>query len=93
MALPFIIIITTTATTTAAAATTIAIAHHKYPRTKYILAPFFTKITGKAISALLTNPGDVLDYVEVIGRGHSIKNPAAPFIAIPTTSGTGSEVR
>jgi alcohol dehydrogenase class IV len=48
--------------------------------------------TGKAISALLTNPGDPLDYLEVIGRGLALKNQAAPYIAIPTTAGTGSEV-
>lgn len=48
--------------------------------------------TGKAIAALLTNPGDPLDYLEVIGAGKPIKNASAPFIAIPTTAGTGSEV-
>ncbi len=48
--------------------------------------------TGKAIAALLTNPGDPLDYLEVIGRGQALKNQAAPYIAIPTTAGTGSEV-
>lgn len=48
--------------------------------------------TGKAIAALLTNPGDPLDYLEVIGRGQPIKHASAPFIAIPTTAGTGSEV-
>lgn len=48
--------------------------------------------TGKAVSALLTNTGDPLDYLEVIGRGQAIKNVAAPFIAVPTTAGTGSEV-
>jgi len=47
---------------------------------------------GKAIAALLTNPGDVLDYLEVIGRGQPLTHAAAPFIAIPTTAGTGSEV-
>jgi alcohol dehydrogenase class IV len=46
---------------------------------------------GKAISAMLTNPGELLDYLEVIGRGQSIKQAPAPFIAIPTTAGTGSE--
>lgn len=48
--------------------------------------------TGKAIAALLTNPGDPLNYLEVIGRGQPIKHASAPFIAIPTTAGTGSEV-
>jgi len=47
---------------------------------------------AKAIAVLLTNAGDPLDYLEVIGRGQPIKNASAPFIAIPTTAGTGSEV-
>jgi len=47
---------------------------------------------GKAIAALMTNGGDLLDYLEVIGRGKPITRPAAPYIAIPTTAGTGAEV-
>jgi alcohol dehydrogenase class IV len=47
---------------------------------------------AKALAALLTNPGDPLDYLEVIGLGHPLATPAAPCIAIPTTAGTGSEV-
>ncbi|MBN2005392.1 MAG: iron-containing alcohol dehydrogenase [Anaerolineae bacterium] len=47
---------------------------------------------GKAIAATLTNPGDLLDYLEVIGRGQPLTQPSAPFIAIPTTAGTGAEV-
>jgi alcohol dehydrogenase class IV len=47
---------------------------------------------GKAIAALLTNTGELSDYLEIIGRGKSLKQAAAPFIAIPTTAGTGSEV-
>jgi alcohol dehydrogenase class IV len=47
---------------------------------------------GKAIAGLLTNPGDVMDYLEVVGKGQPLQNPAAPFIAVPTTAGTGSEV-
>lgn len=47
---------------------------------------------GKAIAALLTNPGDPLDYLEVVGKGQPLLCPAAPFIAIPTTAGTGAEV-
>jgi alcohol dehydrogenase class IV len=48
--------------------------------------------TGKAIAALATNPGDILDYLETVGRGQPLLTPSAHFIAIPTTSGTGSEV-
>ena len=48
--------------------------------------------TGKAIAAMLTNPGELLDYLEVIGGGKALAKSSAPFIAIPTTAGTGSEV-
>jgi alcohol dehydrogenase class IV len=48
--------------------------------------------TGKAVAAMLTNPGDLLDYLEVVGRGRPLLQPSMPMIAIPTTAGTGSEV-
>lgn len=47
--------------------------------------------TGKAISALLTNREDIYDYLEVIGQGKPLTNPPVPFIAIPTTAGSGAE--
>jgi alcohol dehydrogenase class IV len=47
---------------------------------------------GKAIAILATNPGDVLDYLEVIGKGQKFTQPPLPLIAIPTTAGTGTEV-
>jgi alcohol dehydrogenase class IV len=47
---------------------------------------------GKAVAALLGNGGDPLDYLEVVGRGRTLTKPSLPFIAIPTTAGTGSEV-
>jgi len=47
---------------------------------------------GKAMAALLTNPGEPLDYLEVIGAGKPLAHASAPFIAVPTTAGTGSEV-
>ena len=48
--------------------------------------------TGKVVAALLTNSGDLMDYLEVIGKGRPLKRPSAPFVAIPTTAGTGAEV-
>ena len=48
--------------------------------------------TGKAIAALLANEGDPLDYLEVIGKGKALANPSVPYLAIPTTAGTGTEV-
>lgn len=47
---------------------------------------------GKAVAALLGNGGDPLDYLEVIGGGQPLRKPSAPFIAVPTTAGTGAEV-
>jgi alcohol dehydrogenase class IV len=47
---------------------------------------------GKAASAMLTNPGDLLDYLEVVGQNKPLTLPAAPCVAIPTTAGTGAEV-
>ena len=47
---------------------------------------------GKAIAAMLTNEGELLDYLEVIGRGRALSEPSAPLVAIPTTAGTGAEV-
>ncbi len=47
---------------------------------------------GKAVSAVLANTGDLMDYLEVVGAGKPLLVPALPFVAIPTTSGTGSEV-
>jgi alcohol dehydrogenase class IV len=48
--------------------------------------------SAKAIAALCTNPGDIFDYLEVIGKGQPLKNAPLPVIAIPTTAGTGAEV-
>lgn len=45
---------------------------------------------GKAISAMMKADGSVTDYLEVVGnREHP--GTKVPFIAVPTTSGTGSE--
>jgi alcohol dehydrogenase class IV len=47
---------------------------------------------GKAVAALATNEGDLLDYLEVVGRGRPLQARPLPFVAIPTTAGTGAEV-
>jgi alcohol dehydrogenase class IV len=47
---------------------------------------------GKAVAAMLTNPGVLEDYLEVVGRGNPLQRRAAPHIAVPTTAGTGAEV-
>ncbi|HLA40666.1 MAG TPA: iron-containing alcohol dehydrogenase [Candidatus Glassbacteria bacterium] len=47
---------------------------------------------GKAIAAMLTNPGELPDYLEVVGRGRPLVQAPVPCIAAPTTAGTGAEV-
>ncbi len=48
--------------------------------------------TAKAVAALLTNTGAVMDYLEVVGLGKPLTNPSSACIAVPTTAGTGTEV-
>ena len=48
--------------------------------------------TAKAVNLLTTNPGELMDYVNVpVGKGAAPVNPLAPLVAVPTTTGTGSE--
>jgi hydroxyacid-oxoacid transhydrogenase len=48
--------------------------------------------TGKAINLLTTNPGELMDYINApVGKGRAPTEPLKPFIAVPTTTGTGSE--
>jgi alcohol dehydrogenase class IV len=47
---------------------------------------------GKAAAALLANPQDPFEFLEVVGRGKPLGKPALPVLAVPTTSGTGAEV-
>ena len=48
--------------------------------------------SGKASAALIPNEGELLDYLEVIGAGRKLQAAPLPFIALPTTAGTGAEV-
>ncbi len=48
--------------------------------------------SGKACAALIPNDGQALDYLEVIGAGEKLRAMPLPFIALPTTAGTGAEV-
>ena len=48
--------------------------------------------TGKVIAAMLTNSGELEDYLEVVGRGKPLTRSSVPHITIPTTAGTGAEV-
>lgn len=47
---------------------------------------------GKAIAAFATNRNPVIEYLEVIGRAQPLSDAPLPFLALPTTAGTGAEV-
>ncbi len=49
--------------------------------------------TAKLCALFATYEGDLLDYVNApIGAGRPVPGPVLPIVALPTTSGTGSEV-
>jgi len=48
--------------------------------------------TAKAVNLLTTNPGELMDYVNPpVGAGRAPSEPLKPLVAVPTTTGTGSE--
>jgi alcohol dehydrogenase len=47
--------------------------------------------TAKAVAGLSLTGTSVMDHLEGVGRGVVYPGPSLPFIAVPTTAGTGSE--
>jgi hydroxyacid-oxoacid transhydrogenase len=48
--------------------------------------------TAKAVNLLTTNPGELMEYVNPpVGGGRAPTQPLKPLVAVPTTTGTGSE--
>lgn len=46
---------------------------------------------GKAAAAMIPQASDPLDHLEVVGRGKPLDAAPLPFVAAPTTAGTGAE--
>jgi hydroxyacid-oxoacid transhydrogenase len=48
--------------------------------------------TAKAVNLLVTNEGELMDYINApVGRARAPRNALLPLVAVPTTTGTGSE--
>jgi alcohol dehydrogenase YqhD (iron-dependent ADH family) len=48
--------------------------------------------TAKAVAGLIPAQGQVMDYLEVVGGGQPLEAHPLPWVALPTTAGTGAEV-
>ncbi|NGO38726.1 iron-containing alcohol dehydrogenase [Limisphaera ngatamarikiensis] len=48
--------------------------------------------TAKAVAGLVPRAGEVEEFLEVVGQARPLPGPGLPFLAVPTTAGTGAEV-
>ncbi|MEM7752597.1 MAG: iron-containing alcohol dehydrogenase [Pseudomonadota bacterium] len=70
----------------------LAIARDVAPGVVIALGGGATIDMGKAIAALTPSQGPTLAYLEVVGEGRPLDAQPLPYVAIPTTAGTGAEV-
>jgi len=70
---------------------TLATARRADPRWVAALGGGAAVDMGKALAALIPAPGDPLDHLEVVGRALPLTADPLPFVALPTTAGTGAE--
>ncbi|MCG8500769.1 MAG: iron-containing alcohol dehydrogenase [Firmicutes bacterium] len=70
-----------------------AVERHRHKQIDAVLAIGGGSVldAGKAISAMLLQDDSVMAYLEGVGKGKKHTGTKVPFIAVPTTSGTGSE--
>ncbi len=70
-----------------------AVAHHRAGQWQVVLGIGGGSVldAAKAIAGLLIPGNSVLDHLEGVGPERPYHGPAVPFIAVPTTAGTGSE--
>jgi hydroxyacid-oxoacid transhydrogenase len=48
--------------------------------------------TAKAVNLLTSNPGELMDYINApVGKARAPQHALKPLVAVPTTTGTGSE--
>ncbi len=78
--------------TTEDARRAVALAREQHARAVIAVGGGSALDLGKAVAALVPHEGDPLDYLEVVGRGQPLVRDSLPFVAVPTTAGTGSEV-
>lgn len=72
------------------AALTAARAHH--PDWVVALGGGAALDLGKALAGLIPAPEGAMEHLEVVGKGLPLQADPLPFIALPTTAGTGAEV-